>query len=124
MTKNVGDGRLAQETTIIEPLPAGTNVLGSIEVNSVAGMTYLGQQAITMNSGSQACTLPAGTNFVEISAEGGAVYYTINGAASADSGGYVPTDQSRFILKLDNLTSLYVYGTSPAKAHLIYKQEQ
>jgi hypothetical protein len=94
------------------------------EENVMVGMTYLGQQAITMNSGSQACTLPTGTNFVEISASAGAVQYTINGAASADSGGYVPENQTRYILKLDNLTSLYVYGVSPAKAHLIYKQEQ
>ena len=123
MTKALADGRLALEATLIEALPAGDLNIGNVDVESFAGMTYLGEQVITMNGGSQACTLPTGTNFVEITAGGGVVQYTINAAASANSGGYVPQDQTRYIMKLDNLTSLYVYGASPAKAYLIYKQE-
>lgn len=103
MTKNV-DGVYAQEVVVI-------------------GLTYLGEQSITMNGASQAATLPTGTNFVEISAEGGVVRFTINDDASADSGGYVPEDNTRYIPKLDNLTSLALFGESPVVAHLIYRQE-
>jgi len=105
MTKNIGDGRIANENVMI-------------------GMTYLGEETLSMDSSSVPATLPEGTNFVEVSASGGAVQYSINGDASANSGGYCPQDQTRYILKLDNLTSLEFYGASPAKTHLIYKQEQ
>lgn len=104
MTKDVGDGRLAAETVAI-------------------GWTYLGEESLDMDSTSQDATLPAGTNVLEISAEGGAVRFTINDDASADSGGYVPEDQTRYVLKLENLTSLAVFGVSPAIAHLNYYQE-
>lgn len=123
MSKALADGRIAQEMTVIEALPAGTNLIGSIDLESASGLTYLGQQAITMNSASQALTLPTGANFVEISAESGAVYYTINATASANSGGYVPEDQVRYLPKVENLTSLQVYGVSPAIAHVNYYQE-
>ncbi len=123
MTKALADGRLAQETTVIEALPAGTNAIGSVDVGSLSGLTYLGEQTIAMNASSLPATLPEGTNFVEISASGGAVQFTLNGDASANSGGYVPQDNTRYILKCDNLTSLEFYGASPAKAHLNYYQE-
>jgi hypothetical protein len=102
--KEITGGRYAQETVAI-------------------GWYYLGEEALDMDSSSQDCTLPTGTNVVEISAEGGAVRFTINDDASADSGGYVPEDQTRWVLKLENLTSLAVYGANPAVAHLNYYQE-
>lgn len=100
----VVDGHIAEETTMI-------------------GLTYLGQQSITMTGASQALTLPAGTNFVEINAALGDVQYTINAAASANSGGFVPENMVRYIPKCDNLASLYVFGTAPAVAHVNYYQE-
>jgi len=121
--KDVGEGRLAHEVTMIEALPAGTNVIGNVEISSYTGLTYKGEQSITMNGASQAATLPSGTNFVMIAAEGGDVRFTINAAASATSGGYVPENLHNFIIKLANLASLAVFGESPAVAHLIYFQE-
>ena len=102
--KAIGDGRLAAEVVSI-------------------GWTYLGEESLDMDSNSQDVTLPDGTNVVEISAEGGAVFYTLNDDASADSGGYVPEDQARYVFKVENLTSLAVYGESPAVAHLNYYLE-
>lgn len=104
MTKNIGDGRLAQETVAI-------------------GWTFLGEESITMDGTSKAATLPTGTNVVEISAETGAVRFTVNGTASANSGGYVPVDQTRYLLKLENLTSLALFGTASNVGHLNYYQE-
>jgi hypothetical protein len=104
MTKAITDGRQAGEVVTI-------------------GLTFLGEESITMDGSSIACTLPDGTNFVEISAETGAVRFTINDDASADSGGYVPADQTRYIIKVDNLTSLAVFGTASNIAHLNYYLE-
>lgn len=87
------------------------------------GVRYLGEQSIAMNGSSQACTLPADTNMVEIAAEGGDVRYTVNAAASADSGGYIPSGQKGYVFKLSNLTSLALFGASPAKAHMLYYKE-
>jgi hypothetical protein len=88
-----------------------------------AGRTYLGEQSITMNGATQACTLPTGTNEVEIRAEGGAVRWTINSSATLNSGGYAPDGGIGVVFKLANLTSLAVFGASPAIAHLVYYQE-
>jgi len=90
----------------------------------MVGLTYLGEESIAMDGTSQPATLPPGTNMVEISAEGGPVRFTINGAASVSSGGYVPSDQTRYVLKLDNLASLALFGAAPTVAHLIYLLEQ
>ncbi len=92
------------------------------DIGSVAGVECLGEESITMNGGAQACTLPANCNSVEISAEGGPVRFTINGTATANSGGYVPQDQLRYLPK-QTLTGLSLYGSSPAIAHMNYYQE-
>ena len=84
---------------------------------------YLGEQMITGNGASQAATLPSGTTTVWVSAEGGAVYATINGSGSASAGIYVPDGQKALIGPYSNLTSLGVFATSPAKAHLIYEAQ-
>lgn len=105
-------------------IPAGTNNIGNMDVATLPGIAYMGEETITQDGSSKACTLPANTNMVEISAEGGAVRYSINGAASANSGGFVPENQSRMVMHTSNLTSLAVFGASAAvKAHLLYWQE-
>jgi len=99
---------------------------GGVQADEVVllGHTYLGEQTIAMTGASAPATLPPGTNFVEISASGGAVQASINGTASANSGMYIPEDQIRYIIKLDNLESLAFFGAEGATVHLIYKMEQ
>jgi hypothetical protein len=82
--------------------------------------SYLGEQIITGNGASQAAVLPAGTNEIWIFAEGGAAYYCINGAASANSGGYVPDGGVRIIPEIKNLTSLAIFAAAAVKVHLQY----
>lgn len=93
------------------------------DITVLLGYTYLGEEVLDMDGTSQAATLPEGTNFIEIAAEGGDVYYCINGTASADSGGFVPQNMLRYTLKLDNMTGFALYGAAGATAHLIYRQE-
>ena len=121
--KDMGDGVLAHEVTVVGGFPEGTNAIGSVEIDAIDGLTYKGEESITMNGAAQTATLPVGTNFVQIAAESGDVRYTINAAATATSGGFVPQNQHVYIVKLENLTSLSVYGASPAVAHLLYYQE-
>lgn len=104
-------------------IPAGTNNIGDVDVISQPGITYKGEETITMDGSSKACTLPANTNMIEITAEGGAVRYSINGAASTNSGGYIPDGQTRILYHIANLSSLALFGTGPAKAHMLYSQE-
>jgi len=122
MTKDLGDGRLVQEVSIAE-FQAGDINLGNVDVASVGGYAYLGEEAIDMDGSAKPATLPANTNFVEISAEGGDVFFSINANADADSGGYVPENTLRYTLKLSNLTSLSLFGEAGATAHLLYRQE-
>lgn len=84
---------------------------------------YLGEQTITGNAASQAATLPTGTSTVWVTAEGGAVYVTVNGTGSASSGVYVPDGAKALIGPYSNLTSLGVYAASGVKAHLIYEAQ-
>ncbi len=93
------------------------------EVVQAAGLSYLGEETITMDGSSKTATLPTGTNMIEVSAEAGDVLYSLNGAASANSGGYVPMGQVRFVFKLDNLTSFRLFGSASAKAHILYYSE-
>jgi hypothetical protein len=122
MTKNLGDGRLVEEVSIAE-FQAGDINLGNVDVASIGGLTFKGEESITMNGSAKAATLPSGTNFVEISAENLPVRFTLNGTATANSGGYVPAEQARYILKQTTLTSLSLYGASGGVAHLNYYQE-
>lgn len=84
---------------------------------------YLGEQMIIGNGASQAATLPTGTSTVWITAEGGAVYATINAAGSASAGIYVPDGQKALVGPYSNLTSLGIFATAPAKAHMIYEAQ-
>lgn len=86
-------------------------------------MVYINEQTITGNGASQPATLPSGTSVVWITAEGGAVYATINGSGSANSGHYIPDGQKMIIGPYSNLTSLGIFATSPAKAHLVYETQ-
>lgn len=89
-----------------------------------AGTTYLGGQTLAPNTQSTAATLPAGTTTICISAEGGPVYYRVNGtSASADAPGYVPEDGWRVVLGVANLTALHVYAAADVKAHLEYYRD-
>jgi hypothetical protein len=96
---------------------------GIIKQTAITSGQYLGDQAITGNGASQAATLPALTNCVWAFAEGGAVYVAVNGTASANSGFYIPDGQARFVGPYSNMTSLAVFATAPAKAHIIYEAQ-
>ena len=127
MTKLTADGRYLEEVSIAE-FQAGDINIGNVDVTSMpdvtyGGYTYLGEESVTMDGSSKTATLPTGTNFVEISAETKAVRFTLNDAATANSGGYVPIDSTRYTLKIANLTSLALYGEATGVAHLIYRQE-
>lgn len=84
------------------------------------GLLYMGEDYKALASASVAATIPLGSTTALIRAEGGAVYWTVNnaGAASATSGGYVADGQVGVVLTISNLTSLKLYGVSPAKAHI------
>lgn len=85
---------------------------------------YLGEERITCDGTSQALTLPVGTQIVEIEAEGGLLYWSLNGnPAQASSGGYIPEDQGRIVGPLANLNSVNVQGAVGAYAHVMYFRE-
>ena len=84
---------------------------------------YLGEQTITGNGANQAATLPTGTSTAWITAEGGAVYVTINGVGSAGSGIYIADGWKQLVGPYSNLTGLGVFATAPAKAHIIYEAQ-
>ncbi len=86
-------------------------------------MVFIKEQTITGNGASQPATLPSGVSTIWVTAEGGAVYVSVNGEASAASGIYIPDGQPRLIGPYSNLTSLGVFATSPAKAHLVYETQ-
>ena len=87
-----------------------------------ASDTYLGQQVISGNDGSQNATLPTGTKTIWAGARGGAAYVAINGAATAASAGtYVPEDAVRIIGPFSNITSLGVFAATGVSVHLLYE---
>lgn len=104
-------------------MPDTIETVNKYESTLDTSAVYLGEQTITGNGASQPATLPDGTTTVWISAEGGTVYVSINGAASATSGIYVPDGQKGYVGPYSNLTSLAVFATAPAKAHLIYEAQ-
>jgi hypothetical protein len=127
MTELTADGRLLTEVSIVK-MDAGDINIGNVDIASMpdvtlGGWVYKGEQSINMNGGAQSATLPSGTNVVHIAAEAGDVRYTINGTASATSGGFVPENMQAYIMKQAALTGLSFWGSSPAVAHLIYYQE-
>jgi len=83
-----------------------------------------GGETIEPAGSSTEATIPDGTTLVFISAEGGAVYYEVNGTdADADSPGYVPEDNQRVIFSCSNLSTLFVYAAASVKAHIEYYKE-
>lgn len=84
---------------------------------------YLGGEALAGNDASQNINLPAAAQVVEIRPEGGAVYFAINGAASANSGGYIPEDGAEIIGPLANLDSVGVYAAAGVTVHILYFRE-
>lgn len=82
---------------------------------------YIGEQTLTGNGASQNATVPSGTSVIWIAAEGGAVYASVNGTASASSGFYIPDGQKALVGPYSNIASLGIFATSPAKAHLVYE---
>jgi hypothetical protein len=114
---------MANAQTTVELITGGARVSGTNPVPTAEqGCTYRGEETLTPNGASVAATIPASANMAQITAEGGAVYYTINGAAaSANSGGYIPDGQSRVTFPLAAFTSLHVYSAAGAtKAHIMY----
>lgn len=86
---------------------------------------YLGGEALTLDgSDRQALTIPSTCSIIEIRAEGGEVYFKINGLATAASDGYIPEDGAEIIGPLSNLVSLTVFSTTASTvAHIIYFRE-
>ena len=83
---------------------------------------YLGGQCLT-NPDNTALTLPSTCDTVVISMETGAGYYAINGAASANSPGYIPQDGFKSVGPIANLTSINVHSPTGI-AHVEYWHEQ
>ena len=67
-------------------------------------------------------TITGGVWSVRIAADGGAVYYAVNGVlASANSGGYVPDGTQQTIGPIANFTSLSLFSpTADTVAHLVF----
>lgn len=88
-------------------------------------LLYVGGETITIEGQSTGdLTIPARANIVEIDAEGGEIYYQINGTpASPASYGYIPEDGARWIGPVQNLTGIGLYSTSGATAHVMYWRE-
>jgi hypothetical protein len=91
---------------------------------SDAPITYLGGEVLTPNGSSTAATLPTGTNYILIGANGADTFYAINpgaGAASATSAGFITAGEHWFVGPLVTLTSFKVFTASGAgKVHLEY----
>jgi hypothetical protein len=110
---------------VIEGVAGGTavTVTGDIDATPVPG-SYLGQQVISGNDGSQNATIPAGTTTIWISARGGPVYASVNAAgAAASSGFYIPEDMVRIVgpFTAASITSLGVWAATGDLAHLVYE---
>jgi len=70
----------------------------------------------------QALALPSTVDTIVISAETGAVYFAINGAASTSSPGYIPQDGFQTVGPIANLTSVNVHSPTGI-AHVQYWRE-
>jgi len=84
---------------------------------------YLGSEGLTLDGvNTQNLTIPDAASIVEIRAEGGEIYFQIDGIATALSGGYIPEDQAETIGPLStDWTSLAIYSTTASTvAHIMY----
>jgi len=97
---------------------------GSYQPTYLPHWYYLGEERITCDGSSQALTIPNGAQVVEIDAEGGDLYFSLNGnPAQASSGGYVPEDSARIVGPLANLNTINVQGAGGTFAHVLYFRE-
>ncbi len=85
---------------------------------------YLGGWTYTCN-GQVLAALPADCTAVIVGAEGGDVWYSVNGiTANDDSPGFVAEDTVQTIGPFANMTALVLYGTAAATlAHVQYVRE-
>lgn len=84
---------------------------------------YLSQESVDGNDASQNLNIPASAQIVEIRAESGAVYFSINSFAQASSGGYIPQDGAEIIGPLTNLNSIGVWAATGTVVHVLYFKE-
>ena len=85
--------------------------------------TYQGGTAYACGTSATATSIPSGSTWAIIAAEGAAVYYKINGTGTATtvSPGYVPSEGQAWIPALDNLGTLSVVGAGTAAvAHISF----
>ena len=81
---------------------------------------YLGGEAIVGNAGNQPATIPAGATIAEIDAQGGDVYYALNGGAMS---GFVPENGGRILGPLQNLNSIVFNFAVGGTAYIMYFRE-
>lgn len=83
---------------------------------------YRGGENIAGNDGDQQATIPTDARIFIIGAEGGIVYYTINGPAGA-SHGFVPQNDNIVLGPLSNLNALWINAAAGVTAHIQYFQQ-
>lgn len=82
---------------------------------------YLSGNTI-VNPDDEALVLPSRCDTITLSTETGPCYYSINGVASVNSGGYIPTDGMQTVGPIANLTSFNIH--SPAgSVHVMFWRE-
>jgi len=90
----------------------------------LASWHYVGGERLVCN-GSVLANVPAEATAFAIAAEGGAVYYSVNGlTAGTTSPGYIVADGMQTVGPLSNLVRLAVYGGgATVYAHVQYYRE-
>jgi hypothetical protein len=83
----------------------GIDNTGTVGV-STKPITYLSDQRITATV---TATLPANTDFVKVTNDGGTVRYRINDTATSTAGTPVATGTAHWIGPIANLTSIHIY---------------
>lgn len=99
-----------------------TPIINGGDVN-LRNWYYLGHDYIGLD-GDEQVTLPAGTTAFVIEAEGGSVYYNINGADCDAEDSYIAEDGMRSVGPMANLTSLWVYGVAAGSVPTVYAHIQ
>jgi hypothetical protein len=86
----------------------------------------MGGDVVTLAGASvQVNTLPRTCTMFQIRANGGDVYYTVNGAAaSANSPGYIAMNSGAIEGPLQGLLRLDVFGAAGAIAHITFYKEK
>ncbi len=100
--------------------------MGSMLVR-VVKLIYMSGDVVSLpgQASVEVTTLPTRCTMFQIRAEGGAVYYEMNGAgASANSPGYVADGSGAVVGPLQNLARLDVFGAAGAIAHIEFYVEK